>query len=1060
MHRARWIAGVIALAALGLTLWSSRATLRSVGPERGNEAPEPFGSVADPMSESAPLVVSEPAPSERQSIEGEVRTLRGRVLGQAGEALEGATVTWTALSQLHFGATYVWDVLELLPGEVTLETTSLSDGSFQFSSLPSGFMQGQSVIWVTAPGFMAGAELVDLERVVSQPPLEIRLALGREIAVRVVDGADRPLPGARVEQFGVRTPPERIASRAWIAAHRAFRRSAVTDASGSAALAFSEFPATFTLIARAGAARSQPWFSSIDGLEGEVVLRLGPQFQASGRVHWPADVAVPEDGLVTASGATNAYLLVLGQARVGSDGIFGPLAVPLFGATRYVFRFEAEGLGVEQHTLPAPEPGADVRVDFSPRPGLALPVHVVDEGGAPVAGAELYLTAGSEGESIHVQAYSDERGSATLPGIPPGSAALDVSADGFPPARLEHLAIGPGPPESLRVELATAAVLSGRVTHAGENVTDFEVAWWTDALFTGQPPTVVRFSGAADGRFELEGLPRARVSLLACSNEHPRSAALTVDLAQGTNDPVELELPAPIGARGRTVDAFTGEPVPGAVVQQFTNAGATFVHAWGAPAVAGPDGSFELPGLAPGDNRLTIQASGYADRLVSIHAGERTDMDLGPLPLFRAMSVVLEYVGDDPRGVEGLHASLIEARHHSAQPFEPDGTSRFDGVAPGRVVAQLVRDDGSSESHILDLPPAERHVVAVGASGSVRLEVAVREEALADLVDPWVSLRDRSASGLRTCSAFLAGAAASFPCTPGATLAVTLWSAGEPLLTREYVVGGGDERLVLDLELRAATLEVVDESGRPVPHAQIHLYTSSAGGWTHVAATDAVGRATVAGLPRHALAGAVSPTYGMRFDVAVESNPPSRPTRIELRAAAALHLRLVDGERPAAGIQVRAMAANDTYLVGYATTDDDGRASFAALGEGSYTVHVEHPGLFRRSLAVATGSRADAPQIAVYALGGVRLTLHRPDGTPLAGALVDATHPGVPGSLAIWLSEGRVRLAGEPRTDAQGRLELPELPAGRLSWRAADADGTVSAGEVDVLPGRTSSVDG
>ena len=85
--------------------------------------------------------------------------------------------------------------------------------------------------------------------------------------------------------------------------------------------------------------------------------------------------------------------------------------------------------------------------------------------------------------------------------------------------------------------------------------------------------------------------------------------------------------------------------------------------------------------------------------------------------------------------------------------------------------------------------------------------------------------------------------------------------------------------------------------------------------------------------------------------------------------------------------------------------------------------------------------------------------MRRPDGTPVTGAEVDLTHPDLPGSLRTWLAENRVRLDAAPRTDGQGRIELPELPAGPLTWTATGADGERLEGRVDVVAGQLLVVD-
>jgi protocatechuate 3,4-dioxygenase beta subunit len=1006
-----------------------------------------------------------PGDDERQGLRPSA--LEGKVTDDRGLPVVDAEVSWTPLEEVFFESAYVWGAVDWneLAGRSAFVRTD-SEGRFAFEAGVEGGRGGATVLWITHASFEAQARLVDVADTPVSGVMVVQLETGPLVRVQVIDGAGRGVPGARIEQFGVRAPAEHRSSDRWLAAYRAFHRTITTEEKGFCPTALSSTQGSFGLVARASSQESRPWFSWLEPLIDPVQLQLTPTFVAHGTVAWPDNLKGERNGMVTTLAVTNAYVLVLTQSRVRSDGTWGPVPVSLLEVSRYIFRLESPGVAVQQRTLPSPAGGEVVRVDFTPDRGVNIPVVVRAPDGTPVAGADINLTTGEGGDDLAVQAYSDESGKALLRGIPVGMAAVSVTASGYPPARVGPFEVAMGKPEPLMVTLESTGTLQGRVVHGGEPLTEFEIAWWTSDLLDGQPPTVVRFADRADGSFSLEGLPRGIVGLLACSKDLPRSSAVSISTDTGQDAWIELTVPDPIPTGGRTVDANTGDPIAGAVLQQYTNDGASFVHAWNAPVTSRPDGTFELHGLAPGDNRLTVQARGYADRLLSVQAYDETAIELGPVPLFRGGELRVELTQAHDHSLSGYSASLVASRRYGERKFDQQGRVTFEDVAPGRAVLEVFSPDGVSEYHVLDLPPSESTTVRIDPSSGPTLTIEVQdaENNSATLEGSYLTLRDRGPLGLRTRSAYLpANGLASFVCRAASDVAVTMWDKqGSPLAAQSLHLGYDDQRLVLKLGANGATILVVDSNGSPVPGAEVHLYTEAdSSGWTTFARTDRDGMVTFAGLPyEHCLAGAISNSIGMRFDVPVRTGPVTRPVRIELACSASLQLLLLEGEQPAQGVQVRAMGAGETYLVGYASSDDNGRVTFAGLAEGEYSVTIVHPGVFRSSVKASTRPRSDPFHIAIVPLGSLRLDAKGHDGTVSVNTRFDLIHASIPGSLATWIAEGRIDSppAGLA-TNVQGRLEIHSLPVGHYRWQAIGSDGSESEGSLEVKAGAVTQTD-
>jgi len=232
---------------------------------------------------------------------------------------------------------------------------------------------------------------------------------------------------------------------------------------------------------------------------------------------------------------------------------------------------------------------------------------VVDEGGAPVAGASVRLRAVTlEREEIG-RTESDERGAFRFAGRFPFDAELVVESSWYAGAacRVE-------PPESsLEIVLSRGRVLRGVVrSPSGAGISGASVSVAANGLFRDREAPPRRVETDAGGGFEAAGVLTCRLSLSA-SAEGFVSAWTEVE-PDSADAWAEMELePAPV-VRGVVFDGATGRPLAGAVVD-------------GDPEPTGDDGRFEA---------RAHRTHGWADS-VSYTIGARKE---GYVPCFSTVS--------------------------------------------------------------------------------------------------------------------------------------------------------------------------------------------------------------------------------------------------------------------------------------------------------------------------------------------------------------------------------------------------------------------------------------
>ena len=250
--------------------------------------------------------------------------------------------------------------------------------------------------------------------------------------------------------------------------------------------------------------------------------------------------------------------------------------------------------------------------------GPALAGRVVDETGAPVAGARVVPAPASEPLPVvdprrdGVVTRADGR--FTIPAVAPGTWRLTATHRDHAPTTTDPIAVaGERVRDDVEIVLARGAVVRGVVKErSGQPVAAADVSVVAQGFVAWRARRQV-FTDA-DGRFELRGLPRRAVDVVA---QHARGSSpiASVDLAARREHEVELVLDHGGTIAGVVVDE-AGTPVGDApvVVEPEWSGGTEDLVAWTVRgvqhAVTDQGGSFAFSGLPDGAYRLRAARPG------------------------------------------------------------------------------------------------------------------------------------------------------------------------------------------------------------------------------------------------------------------------------------------------------------------------------------------------------------------------------------------------------------------------------------------------------------------
>ncbi|MGE0454849.1 MAG: carboxypeptidase regulatory-like domain-containing protein [Vicinamibacteria bacterium] len=898
--------------------------------------------------------------------------LAGRVVSADGAPVAGAELWLQSSPQAGFG-----DGDLLARPRVAL---SGADGAFRFDDAA----RAGNNLRVEARGF-ATQELRPREGALPRP---IVLAPGFAISgtLRLPDGK-RPASGALVRFEGA-------ATTRWV------------EARADGGFRLSDLPKGTGKLVADGGERGRAELPSVklphEGARPTLVL--APSGAIEGRV---------VDARSGAALAGVAISVRQGQAaratRSGSDGRYR-----VAGLAPGSYRVEAEDPRYVAYVKNgvSPRAGEAAKADLPLQPAAGLSGQVVDEDGAPIAGARGQLALSGEtgfaafaraargGERYAFRSGADGRFSARR--LAPGeNQRLTVTHSDYEPRTLGGLALEPGKTKGgVTVVLSRGIVLAGVVKDPdGAPVPGAEISLQqtrsfrggrggnvtTLATFVGGPDQRPRITTGADGRFEIRGLAAGDYSLVAVKQGYA-TASLDPVKAAADAPPVELVMAQGVAISGRIADS-SGTPAEGYFVQARRRGGAQ-------------------PGFGAGGLRDPTGADGafYVDGLV---AGEAYDLQIvGP-----------GLGGPGPRR-EGIVAPA-------------------DGVelvvpAKGRISGRVV--DAQSGGPVTDFDVSA--VPDRGGSGGVRIMMGIGGPG-------------GGRNSLRATVRSDDGAFVLEDVAPG-TWVVNVEAKGYQaaraagiVVAEGKSVEGVQVRAIRGTLLRGRVLDA--RSGRGVPDVAVQAQPAGGGPGAVVMmdpfrgggiATDADGAFEIEGLSAGKYVLTTQHPEYPEASLAVELAAGTTPAEIRLVPGGALGGSVLSETRqPLAGAGVSLVPAGEAGFRGgpfeeskATVTDEAGRFRFDHLGAGRYRV------------AATLRDRSSAPAELVLQASETRddvvLTL-------AAGATIRGSVSGLSeaerGGVNVFAS-GPESYFGSARTAADGSFELGGAPVGTISLTATAGD--------------------
>jgi protocatechuate 3,4-dioxygenase beta subunit len=899
---------------------------------------------------------------------GDVRLARaqplaGRVLDERGGPVVGATVTLWPGAARRFPAEASGDT----PAQ---HLTTKADGTFRFETAAE---QGNR-LRVEAPA-MATVERTQVPSGALLRPVVLPIGLVLRGTVRASDKRT-PAAGALV-RFEGRTTTRWFETRG----DGSFLIEGVPREAGS-------------LVADAGD-RGRGVVPVAAGASEPQLVVLAPVAVVAGRVV-DADSARPLPGVrLVARGEGGTFL-----GRSGSDGRY---TIPGLAPQRYRLEADDERFVPWSRSITVAAGGSETQ-DVPLVRAATLVGRVLDEEGAPIAGAAVQVTRGAESpfrafvRSVQEEGVvrSGKDGVFRAARLAPGdNQRLDVRHDDYEERSIGGLSLAPGAVRSglvvvLRHGLGVRGIVKDEDDHplAGAKVT-LSRARSFRAGRGGMQVTMVGLAGqvqretGADGRFAFQGLKAGDYTITA---RRPGFAGASVDpvkVAEGRGaEPVELTL-----RPGTTISGSLHD-------RSGTGAAGWYVS-------ARPAGEGGGPPLGPGAIR-TEEPTG-ADGIFVLEGlarGETYDLQvMGPSglgPRRAGVEAPAEGIDFTVTGTGQIRGRVVDADSGRAIPdfevrYQPDaqGGMRFVmRMGPGRGRGAFERQPFHAEdgSFVLEDVPAGRFTVEAFADG----------------------YQSGSASGV----------------TVGENEAA---EGVEVRLSKGGVVSGRvlesrTGRAILD-----ATVQATPSSGEPRMR-----FGFGGEAQEDSASTDADGHYEISGLAPGTWTLTASHPDWSEATTTVELKDAPATADIRLGRGGSVAGVVLAAGRPVAGAQVSLSSAGDTGFRGMGggdqgtLTDGSGRFRFERLTPGRYSVVAAlRDQSSSPAEAVVTGDDAQE----------VQLTLAE-------GALIRGAVSGLPDDqlASVSVSAQGPDYYASTRAGADGSFELSGVPEGTIALTARSGD--------------------
>ena len=660
------------------------------------------------------------------------------------------------------------------------------------------------------------------------------------------------------------------------------------------------------------------------------------------------------------------------------------------------------------------------------QPERTVDADVVDESGAPVAGAELEVTGA---DPLPIGARTDARGFAHVGRLAGERFVILARAGGYETTTNRSVRAG----ERVRLTLRKLGTLLVEVLEpGGAEALGAHVRIAGSSLW---PPRVTELTTPGVGGARVSSLPAGSYALEAWNDAFASVVEIGVVLGRGEEKTVVLHL-----APGSFVDVQVSEgnaanapPVAGARVTVVESGLSPFPR----EAVSDRAGRAHLGPFARGDFRVTAEAEGFvaasvprlaaevgATRVALLRGGEIVGrvLDTRGAPIAGA---TLEVVGTDVTGApidadpqrERFRRVSFDAALAGPAPLVPAGEL---GVMPGPV-PPIPHDDGASA--LAPLFPSQGALTAAGPQ-PVPMAAPPGEPSRAPH-DPWVTRGD----GTFHLSPIPPGRVrvlARHPQYVEGQSDIVLLEAGAG--SASYSPSAAPEVTLVLSSGGALEGRVVDEGSRPVAGARVSLAGTSGGTFEHSTRTASDGTFAFASVPERSILLVSRDALALSAEVRLPVEVPERGRRDLLvtlpEARPPLHVRVTDDRGFALSMVQVGASSLDPAVPLRTTAFTDARGEATLLGAHGVSLAIEARAPSHATTRTETDGQSDLTVVLPPGLsvsGEVRGSRH---GEPIAGA-----------DVLLYAEDGPHRA----RTDAAGRYQLADLPSGkgRLDARAA-----------------------
>jgi len=481
---------------------------------------------------------------------------------------------------------------------------------------------------------------------------------------------------------------------------------------------------------------------------------------------------------------------------------------------------------------------------------------------------------------------TDAKGKFRITGLAPRRYSIRASKTGYLSATMPGIVAAISPPGAVAIALRKAASVTGRVIdEKGSPVPGTRVQFVAEQGIraigrSGRAAFVGRLgvgTTGPDGLFRLLGLEPAKnrtLEAMRVGYVSARRAGITLQAGEVVKD-ISLVLRRGLEARGRVVDS-AGEAIAGAEVwllpAESGENGGMMIYGEKPDASSGPDGSFLIGGLEPGNYALAVSHEGYARKQVPSVSVRAEALNEWPSVVLTPGVAIAGFVrsraGEPVAGAQVF--SFGEGTMLGNSSTDSRGQFRLDGFGADRAVNLSVRAEGYATLQQAVTPPAENLSLVLKATGKIsgRVEDAGTNRPVTDFAASYADPQGNRFGGILSNEAFHSEDG-SFEISevPAGTWKVIVSAAGyRPAEVAGIEIREGERRegVILSLKSGGSVVGRVLEPrrGTGVSNASVCWFEGSDGsqfpGATVVAqeagdgtavSTDADGRYRLDGLP-------------------------------------------------------------------------------------------------------------------------------------------------------------------------------------------------------------------